>query len=96
MEPFGPENMNPTFVARKVYNTGRSKIVKESHLKFDLYQNETRICGIGFNMASKMQLLQQNKPLDVVFKIEENNWNGQKSLQLKVFDLRLSEDTGAL
>ena len=92
MEPFGPENMNPTFVSKKVYNTGRSKIVKEAHLKFDLYQNETRICGIGFNIADRMQLLLQNKPLDVVFKIEENDWNGQKSLQLKVLDIRLSED----
>jgi single-stranded-DNA-specific exonuclease len=41
-------------------------------------------------MADKMPLLVQNRPVDLVFKIEENEWNGEKSLQLKVMDVRLS------
>jgi single-stranded-DNA-specific exonuclease len=92
MEPFGPENLRPTFLARKVYNTGRSKIVKEAHLKFDLRQGQASICGIGFNMSEKMYLLEKNDAVDVVFKIEENEWNGQKSLQIKVLDVRVSEE----
>jgi single-stranded-DNA-specific exonuclease len=91
MEPFGPENLKPTFVSKNVFNTGRSKIVKQSHLKFDLQQNGTRICGIGFNMAEKMPLLESNAPFDIVYKIDENEWNGQKSLQLKVIDVREAE-----
>jgi len=91
MEPFGPDNLRPTFVARKVYNTGWSKIVKEAHLKFSVHQNGTRMSGIGFNLADKMSLLQSGQPLDIVFKIDENEWNGEKSLQLKVIDCRLSE-----
>jgi single-stranded-DNA-specific exonuclease len=47
--------------------------------------------GIGFNMAGKMPLLQNGLPIDIVFKIDENEWNGEKSLQLKVIDCRLSE-----
>ena len=43
-------------------------------------------------MADKFHLLQMNKPLDVVFKIDENEWNGNKTLQLRVIDLRLNED----
>src|SRR5687768_17220722 len=39
MEPFGPENLRPVFVAKKVWNTGYSKIVKEEHIKFSLKQN---------------------------------------------------------
>lgn len=91
MEPFGPDNLRPTFVAKRVYNSGFSKIVKEQHLRFDLYQNGVRLNGIGFGMADKMCLLTENKPIDIVFKIEENEWNGQKNLQLKVIDCRLSE-----
>ncbi len=91
MEPFGPDNPRPTFIARKVYNTGWSKIVKEAHLKFSIHQNGTRMNGIGFNMADKMPLLLKGLPLDLVFKIEENEWNGEKSLQLKIMDCRLSE-----
>jgi single-stranded-DNA-specific exonuclease len=92
MEPFGPDNMSPTFMARQVQNTGWSKIVKEQHLRFVVKQDQQILTGIGFNMAHKMPLLLQNKPVDVVFKIDENEWNGEKSLQLKVIDLRLSKD----
>ena len=91
MEPFGPENLRPVFVAKKVWNTGYSKIVKEEHIKFSLKQNNTVLTGIGFKMVDKFHLLQINKPLDVVFKIDENEWNGNKTLQLRVIDLRLSE-----
>jgi len=91
MEPFGPENLRPVFVAKNVWNTGYSKIVKEEHIKFSLKQNNTVFTGIGFKMADKFNLLQMNKPIDVVFKIDENEWNGNKTLQLRVIDFRLSE-----
>lgn len=90
MEPFGPENMSPTFCARNVYNTGWSKIVKEAHLRFVVKQGDHILTGIGFNMAAKMPLLLQNQPVDLVFKIEENEWNGEKSLQLKMIDCKAS------
>lgn len=91
MEPFGPDNMSPTFCARRVYNTGWSKVVKEVHLRFVVKQENQILTGIGFNMADKMPLLIANRPVDLVFKIDENEWNGEKSLQLKVLDVRLSE-----
>jgi len=91
MEPFGPENLRPVFVAKKVWNTGYSKIVKEEHIKFSLKQNGVVLTGIAFKMAEKFHLLQMQKPIDVVFKIDENEWNGNKTLQLRVIDLRLSE-----
>jgi single-stranded-DNA-specific exonuclease len=90
MEPFGPDNMSPTFCARNVYNTGWSKVVKDAHLRFVVKQGNYILTGIGFNMAHKMPLLSGNYPLDIVFKIDENEWNGEKSLQLKVMDVRLS------
>ena len=91
MEPFGPDNLKPTFIAKKVWNTGWSKVVKESHIKFVLQQHHVKISGIGFNMAAKMHLLQAGKPIDLVFKIDENEWNNEKSLQVKVIDFRISE-----
>ena len=92
MEPFGPDNMSPTFCARKVYNTGWSKVVKEAHLRFVVKQDNHILTGIGFSLADKMPLLLNNQPFDLVFKIDENEWNGEKSLQLKVLDVRPSED----
>ena len=91
MEPFGPENMRPIFIARKVYDTGFSKIVKDQHIRFVLKQNNITITGIGFKMADKFLLIQKDHPLDIVFTIDENVWNGGTSLQLKMIDIRIAE-----
>ncbi|MFZ4769740.1 MAG: single-stranded-DNA-specific exonuclease RecJ [Ferruginibacter sp.] len=92
MEPFGPGNMRPVFIARKVQDTGHSKIVKELHLRFVLKQNNVTLTGIGFNMADKFKLLESKIPLDIVFTIDENEWNGNKTLQLKMIDVRESQE----
>jgi single-stranded-DNA-specific exonuclease len=91
MEPFGPDNMRPIFLARNVVDYGYSKIVKEQHIRFVLKQNNTSFSGIGFNMAAKFPVLLNRRPLDIVFTLDENEWNGEKTLQLKMIDLRLSE-----
>lgn len=91
MEPFGPDNLRPVFVAKKVYNTGWSKVVKENHIRFVLQQGTVKMTGIGFNMAEKMPLLEAGKAVDIVFTIDENEWNGEKNLQLKVIDVRITE-----
>ncbi|MBS1948513.1 MAG: single-stranded-DNA-specific exonuclease RecJ [Bacteroidetes bacterium] len=91
MEPFGPENMRPVFIARRAMDTGFSKIVKEQHLRFSLKQEDKVMTGIGFNLAGRFALLQTKKPVDIAFTIDENEWNDQKNLQLKVIDIRSSE-----
>ena len=91
MEPFGPDNLKPVFVIKRMYNTGWSKVVKESHIRFVLQQGNGKITGIGFHMAEKMPLLEAGRPVDVVFKLDINEWNGEKNLQLKVIDFRVSE-----
>ncbi len=91
MEPFGPENMRPIFIARRVEDTGYSRIVKELHLRIVVKQGGITFTGIGFNMADKFTMFASKKPLDIIFTLDENEWNGQKSLQLKLIDLRLSD-----
>jgi single-stranded-DNA-specific exonuclease len=90
MEPFGPDNLRPVFVVRNVTDTGWSKIVKEEHLRFSIREDNVTITGIGFNMADKFPLLQDKKPVDIVFKLDENEWNGEKKLQLRVVDLQVT------
>ena len=91
MEPFGPENMRPVFISKKVIETGFSKIVKDQHIRFVLNQHNVTLTGIGFNMSTSFELLQMNKPLDVVFNLDINEWNGEKNIQMKVIDIRISE-----
>ncbi|MCU0334215.1 MAG: single-stranded-DNA-specific exonuclease RecJ [Chitinophagaceae bacterium] len=91
MEPFGPENMRPVFVARRVYETGGSRVVKEAHLKFSLKQGAVVMDGIGFGMADKFDLLRPNVAIDVAFTLDENVWQGQRRIQLRVIDIKPSD-----
>lgn len=85
MEPCGPENLFPVFLSRGVKDKG-SRLVKEEHIRFQLEQNGKMITGIGFRMADKFASLQMSENIDIVYTIDENEWNGNKSLQLKVID----------
>lgn len=91
MEPFGPDNAKPIFCATKLKNAG-SRIVKENHVRFQVEQNGTMYNGIGFNLAEKYNEIADQSILDLVFTLEENTFNGQTSLQLKVIDVA-STDT---
>ena len=89
--PFGPGNMTPVFMAENVIDTGYAKGVgaEQAHLKIAVVQDDRyKIDGIGFNMGDKLPLVTGRKPFDIVFTIDENQWQGTVSLQLKLKDLR--------
>ena len=88
MEPYGPGNMRPVFISRDVKNAGYSKIVKEQHIRFVVNQDGFTITGIGFNLSDKFPVLEKSSSVDIVFTIDENEWNNTKNLQLKVIDFR--------
>lgn len=92
MEPFGPENMRPLLVVRNVIDSGYSRVVKEQHIRFSLRQDNILFNGIGFGMAKKFPLLESKKPVDVVFTLDENEWNNEKHLQLRVIDFKLADE----
>ena len=92
MEPFGPENLRPVFIARNVIGYRYSKIVKEQHLRFSLRQDSITFTGIGFNMAENLDSCRVKQPVDIVFKIDVNEWNGEKNLQLRVIDCRPTDN----
>jgi single-stranded-DNA-specific exonuclease len=88
MEPFGPENMRPVFVAKNVINSGYSKLLKDQHMKFEVKQNGVAMSGIGFNMPEKAGLVFSGKPFDIVFTLDENEFNGNTRLQMMVMDCK--------
>jgi single-stranded-DNA-specific exonuclease len=90
MEPFGPGNMRPVFVTKKVFDTGFSKLIKDQHIRFVVSQDNITFTGIGFNMPEKFPLLQKKQPLDILFTLDLNEWNGEKNLQMKVIDIKMS------
>jgi len=91
--PFGPGNMAPVFLSENLQDTGFGKTVGEEgkHLKVTVTQAGYRgapIGGIGFNLGEKFGQINNKKPFSAVFSIDENEWNGHTSLQLKIRDLR--------
>ncbi|MEP0211626.1 MAG: single-stranded-DNA-specific exonuclease RecJ [Cellulophaga sp.] len=91
MEPFGPGNMSPVFMAENLQDTGYAKGVgqEEAHLKLAAVQNgSSQIGAIGFNLGDKLSLVQNKKPFSAVFSLDENEWQGVVSLQLKLRDIR--------
>ena len=88
MEPFGPGNMKPIFRANNIQDTGFARVLKDKHLKLSTKSNHKKIDAIGFGMAHALSKVSQGKPFDACFTIEENEFNGQKNIQLNLKDIK--------
>ena len=84
----------PAYDAYLLNSAGETlrSIVKEQHIRFSLQQDGITMDGIGFGLAGKFPLLQGGATLDIVFSLEENEWNNQKNLQLRIIDLAPSKE----
>ena len=89
--PFGPGNMTPVFMAENLKDTGWGKGVgeNEAHLKVTVTQNGSEpIGGIGFNLGDKISTVENGQKFSSVFSLDENEWQGNVSLQLKLKDIK--------
>lgn len=86
--PFGPKNRNPIFVTKNVFNTPRTRVLKNNHLKLEVYQHESPVFnGIGFGLADHYEAIKDNA-FDICYNINENIWKGKTTLQLNVKDIK--------
>jgi single-stranded-DNA-specific exonuclease len=86
-EPFGPMNMTPVFLSKNVIDTGYGKKIgsEEEHLKLFVKQNQSEgIAAIGFGLGDKIDLTTNQKPFQIAYCIDENEWNGNVSTQLRL------------
>ena len=93
-EPFGPGNMTPVFLTRNITDSGFGKPIGQgdAHLKLFVKQNGSEGFGaVGFGLAKKMDLACNGEAFDAAYSIDENVWNGQTTLQLKLRDIRCKE-----
>ena len=94
MGPFGPKNMRPVFVTHHCKDTGGSRLVgkDQTHLKLEIRDSSgIQIQGIGFGMGPNLITIKNQLPFSVLYTLEENEYNGIVSLQLKVKDLKFEE-----
>jgi single-stranded-DNA-specific exonuclease len=90
MEPFGPENSSPVFYTDGVVDSGYAKLVGQdkSHIKARFVQGASSpIDAIGFGLGKKMNLLKKGTPLRIAYALEENVWQGNVSVQLRLKDI---------
>ena len=90
-EPFGPSNLRPVFLTKRVYDyKGYSRVVKDQHLKFIVHQHNGHVIdGIGFFLADRAEIVSRG-PFDMLYTVEECEYNGITKLQVKVIDVRAS------
>ncbi|HEX9827338.1 MAG TPA: single-stranded-DNA-specific exonuclease RecJ [Flavobacteriaceae bacterium] len=89
--PFGPGNMTPIFMTENLKDTGYGKGVgeDEKHLRLTVTQSgKEKIVCIGFGLGDKMDLVSNKKPFEAVYSVDENEWNGNVSLQLRLRDIK--------
>jgi len=90
MSPFGPENPNPTFVSSHVYVKNGLNLIKDKHLKFTAAQkdNKSIFTAIGFDMPMHYEEILKGGTFSMVYSIELNEFNGERSIQLRIKDIR--------
>ena len=90
-EPFGPQNMTPVFMTKGLKDTGYAKQIgqSEEHLKLFVKQNHSEGFGaIGFGLGKKLDLVENQNLFDAAYCIDENEFNGNVTVQLRLKDLR--------
>ena len=89
--PFGPGNMSPIFKSSNVRDNGRGKVVGNNHLKLTLVQHDdyqSTFDGIAFQLGHHHPQVEQQDAFEIVYHIEENNFNNRTTLQLNIKDLK--------
>jgi single-stranded-DNA-specific exonuclease len=89
--PFGPGNMPPVFMTQNLKDTGWGKCVgsDKTHLRVTVQQgNSSQFVGIGFGLGEKADIACNGKPFKAAYVIDENQWQGSTSLQLRIKDLK--------
>ena len=95
--PHGPDNDRPLFWGRGLRVVGQPTLVgaQKQHLRMRVQQDDDgpTFPVIGFNLADRhhaaLASVRRGRPLDMAFQVDENEWNGRTTLQLRAEDLRL-------
>ncbi|NTW13905.1 MAG: single-stranded-DNA-specific exonuclease RecJ [Candidatus Moranbacteria bacterium] len=92
MAPFGEGNPEPVFLGENLVVSDSRPVGKTgTHLKLLLAAEDGReYDAIGFSLADRIPDLVRGERIDVLFQLDENEWNGRVNIQLKLVDMRRS------
>jgi single-stranded-DNA-specific exonuclease len=90
LSPFGPDNMRPVFASYGLQVFGRVDVVGSNHLKTKFKQNGVVLDAIGYNLGNYAHYFTENQNnISVSYVIEENNWNGRTTIQMRIKDFEV-------
>ncbi len=93
--PFGPGNMAPIFQTDNIIDTGYSRMVGSNHIKLSIIHPDISglpYSGIAFQQGHHLEKISNGVPFNIVYHIEENEWNGKITLQLNVIDIKFPDE----
>ena len=90
MAPFGPENQRPVFEAKNIYVMNALSNFKDRHLRFLAAQegSENVFQAVAFDLADHYEKLATGDVFRIAFTIEENQYNGHTTVQLRIKDIK--------
>jgi len=92
LEPFGQLNRKPVFVSRQVQVQNFRTLGKQNlHVKFKAVQGPVSLEVIGFNLGPALDPALLDEPMDLVYELHLNDWNGRQKIELKLLDIRPSD-----
>ena len=93
LAPFGMGNPEPIFVSSCIIEDIRLVGAEGKHLKLAVRDQklEVKFEGIGFGLGDRANELHIGDKINITYTIDENEWNGEKHLQLKIKDIIKSE-----
>ncbi|MGD0710509.1 MAG: DHHA1 domain-containing protein, partial [Bacteroidales bacterium] len=89
--PFGPGNMAPVFRTKGLVDKGYARIVGANHLRLCVMYpgiHNPEYNAIAFGQSDYLPMVINGKTFSLCYHIDENEWNGNISLQLVVKDIK--------
>ncbi len=94
LAPFGAGNPVPTFLTRGVEVIDcRTMGENGEHLRLKLRQGGMVWDGVGFGLGTYRT--EASSPLDIVYNLEVDRWNGEERLRLNILDFAASKVVSA-
>jgi len=97
LAPFGMGNSTPVFILRSM-RIERMQLVgqEKQHIQMKLQSQQEQghpltFKAIGFNMADVGKNVFENELIDIVFRLDVNEWRNTSELQLKLVDVKQAE-----
>jgi single-stranded-DNA-specific exonuclease len=88
LEPCGLGNPSPVLVARELRIAAPPKTVGKDGLRIRLQQSGVELSALGWGMAHRAAELTAGAVIDVAFRVERDEWNGESRLQARLADFR--------